>query len=562
MRGDEPSAHRRLQWVLGGRLIIATVLLGATMYLALDAIRYGRFTPTFLLILISAIYGSSILFGVWLLRGRGENLVAAAITTLDVLLITGLVYLTGGAGSIFSFLYGAQILTAALTLGTSAAYYTAAASLTCYFLQGLALNVGWLPPPPDQPLSQYVLSSRDFQLALVSNMVGIAAVALLATNLARRAQVVGARLLEAEESAARLERLNDDIVRSIASGVITADDDGRIIGVNPAAREILRDREGTLIGAPLAMVLPDYGKQRPSQPPKRADAIGRRADGSQFPIGFTLSALVDEEARQTGMLLAFQDLTEIKTLRDQADQAQRLAVLGRLATGLAHEIRNPLSSISGSVEMVREGNALSPEDGRLLGIVISEVERLNSLVTRMLQVGRPSRIETEAVDLRTIASDVAAVARGEATASNGLQIEEISPEQPVVVSVDPDRMRQVIWNLVKNAVQASPREGRVEVRTGTDEAGNALLEIADEGPGIGAAQRERLFDMFYSGRTHGVGLGLALVKQIIDQHEGRIEIIDRDGPGTCFRITLPTDQDSISPSAEARPGGRPDPQHA
>jgi two-component system sensor histidine kinase PilS (NtrC family) len=118
---DEPNPHRRLQWVLGGRLIIATVLLGATMYLALDAIRYGYFTPTFLLILISAIYGSSILFGVWLLRGRGENAVAVAITALDVLLITGLVYLTGGAGSIFSFLYGAQIVTAALTLVTSAA---------------------------------------------------------------------------------------------------------------------------------------------------------------------------------------------------------------------------------------------------------------------------------------------------------------------------------------------------------------------------------------------------------------------------------------------------------
>jgi len=562
MRGDEPNAHRRLQWVLGGRLIIATVLLGATMYLALDAIRYGRFTPTFLLILISAIYGSSILFGVWLLRGRRENLVAAAITALDVMLITALVYLTGGAGSIFSFLYGAQILTAALTLGTSAAYYTAAASLACYFLQGLALNVGWLPPPPDQPLSQYVLSSRDFQLALVSNMVGIAAVALLATNLARRAQLVGARLLEAEESAARLERLNDDIVRSIASGVITADDDGRIIGVNPAAREILKDRKGSLIGAPLSMVLPDYRKQRPSQPPKRADATGRRADGARFPMGFTLSALLDEAGSQTGMLMTFQDLTEIKTLRDQAEQAQRLAVLGRLATGLAHEIRNPLSSISGSVEMVREGNALSPEDGRLLGIVISEVERLNSLVTTMLQVGRPSQIETDAIDLRTIASDVVAVARGEATASNGLQIEEISPERPVVVSVDRDRMRQVIWNLVKNAVQASPHRGRVEVRTGIDPAGDALLEIADEGPGIGAAQRERLFDMFYSGRSHGVGLGLALVKQIVDQHSGRIEILDRDGPGTCFRITLPIKQDSIRPSAEAQPDGRPDPRHA
>ena len=561
-RGEEPNPHRRLQWVLGGRLIIATVLLGATMYLALDAIRYGRFTPTFLLILISAIYGSSILFGVWLLRGRRENLVAAAVTTLDVVLITGLVYLTGGAGSIFSFLYGAQILTAALTLGPSAAYYTAAASLACYFLQALALNLGWLPPPPDQPLSQYILSSRDFQLALVSNMVGIAAVALLATNLARRAQVAGARLVQAEESAARLERLNDDIVRSIASGVITADDDERILGLNPAAREILRDREGALIGAPLSMVLSDYGTRRPSHPPTRADTTGLRADGTRFPMGFTLSALLDAEGNQTGMLLTFQDLTEIKNLRDRAEQAQRLAVLGRLATGLAHEIRNPLSAISGSVEMVREGNALSPEDGRLLGIVISEVGRLNSLVTTMLQVGRPSQIQTEAVDLRSIASDVAAVARGESTASNGLRIEEVSPEHPVTVKVDPDRMRQVIWNLVKNAVQASPHRGTVEVRTGIDAEGNAFLEIVDEGPGIGSAQRDRLFDMFYSGRRHGVGLGLALVKQIVDQHRGRIEILERKGPGTCFRITLPVERDPLRPTAGARPGGHPGPRPA
>ena len=561
-RGEDPNPHRRLQWVLGGRLIIATVLLGATMYLALDAIRYGRFTPTFLLILISAIYGSSILFGVWLLRGRRENVVAAAITTLDVLLITGLVYLTGGAGSIFSFLYGAQILTAALTLGTSAAYYTAAASLACYFLQALSLNLGWLPPPPDQPLSQYVLSSRDFQLALVSNIVGIAAVALLATNLARRVQVVGAKLARAEQSAARLERLNDDIVRSIASGLITADDDGRILGVNPAAREILHDHQGVLLGKSLSNVLPDYASERPSQPPKRADATGRRADGTRFPMGYTLSALLDADGNRTGLLLAFQDLTEIKTLRDQAEQAQRLAVLGRLATGLAHEIRNPLSSISGSVEMVREGNALSPEDGRLLGIVISEVERLNSLVTTMLQVGRPSQIEIESVDLRSIASDVVAVARGEASGSNGLRIEEISPDRPVMVTVDPDRMRQVIWNLVKNAVQASPRRGVVEVRTGLDGEDRAYLEVADQGPGIGDAQREQLFDMFYSGRSHGVGLGLALVKQIMDQHEGRIEILDRQGPGTCFRITLPVDRDSVRPRQEALQGDHPGRRHA
>ncbi|NNE17045.1 MAG: PAS domain-containing protein [Myxococcales bacterium] len=559
---EELNSNRRLQWVLGARLIIATVLLGATMYLALDAIRYGRFTPTFLLILISAIYGSSILFGVWLLRGRRETRVAAAITTLDVLLITGLVYLTGGAGSIFSFLYGAQILTAALTLGTGAAYYTAAASLACYFVQALTLNLGWLPPPPDQPLSQYILSSRDFQLALVSNLVGITAVALLATNLARRAQVAGVRLIEAEQSAARLVRLNDDIVRSIASGLITADDDGHILGLNRAAVEILRDRTGALLGQSLTKVLPKYGAKRLSEPPTRAEAIGTRADRTEFVMGYTLSSLLDAEGKPSGLLLAFQDLTEIKTLRNQAERAQRFAALGQLATGLAHEIRNPLSSISGSVEMVREGNALSSEDARLLGIVISEVERLNSLVTTMLQVGRPSQIRTEELDLRSIAGEVAAVARGEATTSNDLEIDEIKPDEPIVAIVDPDRMRQVVWNLLKNALQASPRGGRVEVRTGRDPNGRAYLEVADEGPGIEEAQRERLFDMFYSGRRHGVGLGLALVRQIVDQHKGRIEIVDRDGPGTCFRVTLPTKEDSVRPPPRAPRAERPGPHGA
>jgi two-component system sensor histidine kinase PilS (NtrC family) len=527
------------------------------MYLALDAIRYGRFTPTFLLILISAIYGSSILFGVLLLRGRRENSVAIAITILDTLLITALVYLTGGAGSIFSFLYGAQILTAALTLGTNAAYYTAAACLACYFSQGLALNVGWLPPPPDQPLSQYILSSRDFQLALVSNMVGISAVALLATNLARRAQIAGAQLIEAQQSAARLVRLNDDIVRSIASGLITSDDDGRILGINRAAAEILRDPTGTVLGKPLATILPSYATEPLREPLRRADATARRADGTEFPMGYTLSALLDADGNPFGLLLAFQDLTEIRTLRDQAEGAQRLAALGQLATGLAHEIRNPLSSISGSVEMVRDGNALGAEDNRLLGIVISEVERLNSLVTTMLQVGRPSQIKTEPLDLRAIASEVVTVARGEAAQSNGLQIDTIEPDEPIVVTADPDRIRQVVWNLVRNAVQASPHRGKVEVRTGRDDASNAFLEVADEGSGIGTDQRERLFDMFYSGRSHGVGLGLALVKQIVDQHRGRIEIIDREVVGTCFRVTLPGEPASIKSSSATRPAERP-----
>ena len=555
---EEPNPRRRLQWVLGGRIIVATILLGGTLFFAVDAIRDGQFTPTSLLLLISVIYASSVLFGVWLLRGRQERAIATVIIALDVLLITVLVYLTGGAASVFSFLYGAEILTAALTLGPMAAYFTAAGGIGCYVMQAVGLSTGWMPPPPDQAMGQYLLRSAD----LLPNVVGIALVAVLATNLAHRVRITGGKLLAAEQSAARLARLNDDIVRSIASGLITTDEEGRIIGINRAAREILRDWGNTLLSRPLSEVLPSHVSGPPGMPPRRAESIGLRSDGTEFPIGYNLSALVDAEGNSSGVLLAFQDLTEVKELRDRAEQAQRLAVLGRLATGLAHEIRNPLSSISGSVEMVREGNALGPEDRHLLGIVVSEVERLNQLVTTMLQAGRPSQLEPQMADLRTLIQDVVAVARADATTSNALSIEEHCPEEPVIARVDPDRMRQVIWNLVKNALQASPHGGTVKVTTGWSGTGDAYLDVVDRGSGISDSQKLRLFDVFYSGRSYGVGLGLALVKQIVDQHDATIEVLDLPEGGTCFRVVLPSADTLASPSQEASTDARQGPRTA
>ena len=166
------------------------------------------------------------------------------------------------------------------------------------------------------------------------------------------------------------------------------------------------------------------------------------------------------------------------------------------------------------------------------------------------------------MDLRNTGNDVAVVARGGTGSSNVVRIDVDAPAEPVITRVDADRMRQVIWNLVKNAIQASPHEGTVTVRTGLDGRGRAYLEVADEGPGIGLAQRERLFDMFYSGRSHGVGLGLAFVKQIVDQHEGQVEIVDGGESGACFRVTLPPEGDALKPSEAALQGARRGPPHA
>ena len=535
---NDDNATRRLRFLLIGRLVVACLLLGGTLYFAYDALRFGAFTPSFLLILIGIVFATTFAFGAWLHK-RPDHIRPVTVTTIavDLALITGLMYVTGGAGSIFSTLYGAEILMAAIVLGTIPAYLTAAAALLSYFFLGTALSSGWLIPPPGQPLAQYTLGPTELSTALFSNMVGISFVALLATNLASRLRQTGGQLAVAEQSAARLARFNDDIVRSIASGLITTDPEGKIVTINPAARDILGDREGTLIGKSLAQVVPALSQTRYGSVARRQDGTGRRIDGTKLPIGYSLGRLLDAEGHQTGHLFTFQDLTEIRELRVKAERAERLAVLGHLATGLAHEIRNPLSSISGSVEMVRGAGDLDDEDNKLLGIVIEEVDRLNQLVTSMLRVGRPTGISPITIDLCEIVNRVAMMASAGAGAAKGVQVIAHAPSQPVMACVDPAAMRQVIWNLVKNAIEASPRGKHVTVAV--DQTADVVkLEVSDEGEGIPPEQRHNLFDMFYSGRAYGVGLGLALVKQIVDQHQGVIEVLDRPAGGTVFRVML------------------------
>jgi two-component system sensor histidine kinase PilS (NtrC family) len=231
-------------------------------------------------------------------------------------------------------------------------------------------------------------------------------------------------------------------------------------------------------------------------------------------------------------------LTELTELRRTAERAERLAALGRLAGALAHEIRNPLGSISGSVQLVREAKSLDEEDKRLLGIVLREVDRLNGLVTSMLQVGRPrdpSRMSTNVVALT---ADVVEVARRDLK-HEGISIELTTPDAELEAWIDGDQIRQVIWNLLNNALAHAPRPSvvRIEVMRNGD---SIDWTIEDQGPGVPEEARGHLFDMLYSKRPHGVGLGLALVDQIVRANDGEVSVVSPPGHGAKFRVRLPS----------------------
>jgi signal transduction histidine kinase len=256
-----------------------------------------------------------------------------------------------------------------------------------------------------------------------------------------------------------------------------------------------------------------------------------------------LTALTDGQGQLRGGLVAFQDLSEIVRLREAATRAERLAVLGRLSAGLAHEIRNPLSSISGSVELVRSSKQLEEDDRRLLGIVLREVERLDDLVSTMLLVGKPREPLRRHHDLRQLVEEVVAMARRGPACDSGVYITTELPDDPVHAWVDGDQIRQVLWNLVKNALQASPPASTVCLRARSGQE-HAVFEVIDEGRGIDERQRERIYDMFHSERTHGTGIGLALVRQIIDGHGGTVEIISEQRRGATFVVTVPAHEPS------------------
>ncbi|MET0388897.1 MAG: ATP-binding protein [Polyangiales bacterium] len=548
---DTPRrAAERLTLFMSTRLGVATLLLGGTLLLALDNSRGAdAFTPRFLVVLIAAMYGSSLGFALWLRVSPGRTRAAMSQVAFDLVLTTALVYITGGPGSGFTFLYGVAVLMAAMVIGPGAAQISGATAVLLFtgLIVGLALRI--VPAPPDQPLDAYRMPVTDLVYAGLVNVLGLCLVTLLAAGLSARLLSAGGQLKRAEASAASLARLNADIVRSLTSGLLTTDLKGCIGTINPAAVEMLSTEPATLIGQPIDRYLPiELGRALEGLAhegaAQRVEGLATRPDGSRFPVGYSLNALTDVEGQLLGGLIVFQDLSEIVRLRETAARGDRLAVLGRLSAGLAHEIRNPLSSISGSVELVRSSQLLDTDDRRLLGIVLREVERLDDLVSTMLLVGRPREPLRRQQDIRALVTEVVEMAQRGPASDAGVQVDTELGDEPVFAWVDSDQVRQVLWNLVKNALQASPFGARVTVCTRAAPPDAALIEVIDQGRGIDEHQRERIYDMFHSERTHGAGIGLALVRQIIDAHHGAIDIVSEQHRGATFIVSLPAHPDA------------------
>jgi two-component system, NtrC family, sensor histidine kinase PilS len=536
----EPSARALFAW-LAARGIVGAIAIALVWF---AQARHASGALTFssnALIAIGAflVLGSSLLG--WLARrGVPRRTLGIPLVLMDLAAIASLVYLTGGASSVFASLFGVAIVLSALLLGPEAALITTASALVVHLFVALALSAKVLPPPPDAPRAIYVISPLGLSLALTGHASALLVVGLLSRALAVRVRRAGGDVRRAEASARRLERLNASIVQDIGSGLVTVDGEGRLDTLNPAALRILRGDAAHLSGVDARTLLPLEGVALPPERAVRCDGSGRRIDGTEFPCGLTASRLRGEDRDRT--LVVFQDLTDLRKLQQTAEHAERLASLGRIAASLAHEIRNPLGAISGSVQLVRERSSLDGDERQLLEIVSREVERLDDLVATMLAASRPREPARRWLDLHAVTAEVIELI-GRSPLASGKAPIVLHGGGEIRAFVDDQQIRQVLWNLLKNSLTASSEGGRVEVHLERVDDG-ARIEVDDDGPGIPAEERAKLFEPFYSGRPLGIGLGLSIVDQLVRAHGGHVEATEGPLGGARLVVTIPDDDSS------------------
>lgn len=483
---------------------------------------------------------------------RHPRRAAWCLCLLDVVLITAVVAATGSARSILGFLYVLLVTAASVLLSRAGGLIVAVLSSLLY--AGLVMA----PVLVSQRGSQETLGEQMALslLGVVVNTGTVLFVAIVAGGLAARAVTTRQELETRRKDLRDLQAFKDLVFQSVATGLIVLDRDHRITAVNRvaealtgvAARGALGQPGPALLGAMFPLASIEAAITNDPTRPVRWEAELGRPDGTPVPVRITGSALMSGDAERVGLILACEDLSALREMEARMRQADRLAALGRLSANIAHEIRNPLASLTGAIEALATGATVAEERDRLTQIVLRESERLDQMIKAFLDYARPTALHLGRVDISEIVEEVLLL----------LEHRELPPGLKIVRTVpsglawplDQHRLRQALWNLCLNAVQAMPTGGELTVEAGAHN--NALrIAVSDTGEGIAAADLGHVFEPFFSTKDGGSGLGLALVHRIVHEHGGDIEVNSTPGLGTTFVLVFPTRCPAMPEPADA-----------
>jgi two-component system sensor histidine kinase PilS (NtrC family) len=548
------------------RVIFVSLLLGASIFIHIKETQtYFGHIQTVHYLLIAIVYFLTFAYALVLKYSKKLFLFAYLQLLLDVVFVTAVLYSTGGIESIFSSLYFLCIICGSIMLYRKGGMMVASLSSILYGLlldlhyYGVINPLGTRLSYPDQYQSSYL-----FFIILV-NIVAFYVVAFLSSYVSEQARKSRVELKAKQVDVDKLEILNESIVNSITAGLIAIDGHNRIILFNPAAEEIFKIDAKGAFGRQVKDALPFLSDFLPDGSIPAIKGTGKfplfvdlpysRSNGEKVHLRLSISPLRLLLGGQEGHILIFQDLTEIKKIEEEMKKVEGLAMIGELAAGIAHEIRNPMASISGSIQMLKDGQKEDNVNSRLMEIVSREINRLNHLVNDFLLFARPKKAKLEKFDLNKLILESLELFKNSRHLTDDIEV-HTDFHGPITLESDPEQVKQVLWNLFLNSCEAMPHGGSLHVVTGVEQdaskpdAKRARISVRDTGSGFDEKALSQLFVPFFTTKEGGSGLGLATVKRIVEGLQGEVRGGNHPEGGSEIAISFPVPPSNFTPRQE------------
>ena len=483
----------------------------------------------------------------------------------DIAIITAVLHLTGDLDSNYLSLYLVVIILSSTLLPRGRVFLVAAVSFVC---MGGVLELAYLPVILPEfaaryPALRYLVTSsplsvdlRTLQVKIGASFFGFFAIAYLSSQLAETLRKVGAELRDKNGQVASLQAKTENILESMRDGLLSTNLEGFVSEVNSSGATILGLKAEQLRGKPIRSLFPSLQTGNVAFPssssyPTRQEVTYVNPRAERRILGVSVSPLMVPAIGVAGFVYNFQDLTEEKRRESEYRTKDRMATLGRMAAGIAHEIRNPLASITGSVKLLQSISRLEDDQTKLIEIVSHESERLNKLVSDFLLYCRDQRHEPQEVNLVKVIEETLVLLSHHPLFGANMRVEKRFPAKPLTIWADPDKLRQVLWNISDNALKAMPDGGQFTVQVEQASEKMVRVTLSDTGVGFTDQQLEKVFEPFQPGFSGGTGLGLAIVYQIMQGLGGSIRVESKAGKGTRFVLELPR------PSTSAATGQAP-----
>ena len=558
--------HKMLKNVKGlmfFRIIILTLLLTITFLFQISKKQYFfiPLTNSFYYFL-SLFYVVTIFYAFLIKKVEDLRQFASIQIFVDHLFITGLIYFTGGKESSFPILYIFSIIGSSMIFYKRGAFFSASFSTLLYGLLLLFQLYRWI-----NPLGQTSLyDASQIFYSLILYMTAFYIVAFLSSTISEDLKKKKKELMQKQVDYDQLEAFNRNIIQSLDSGLLTIDLSGKVIFLNRTAERILNHTGEELKNISIYELFPrideviEEVKRKVSTPfpdYQRYQTLLTNPDGKKTYLGFSISPLTDLDGSLIGQTLIFQDITKFKEMEEQMKRFDKMAAVGLLAAGMAHEIRNPLASLSGSIQMLRSELQLDQHQQQLMEITLRESERLNALITDFLLFAQPPQTNKRPCDIRKIIEETVDLFMNSPSFRDGIYLHRLDLNESIQAMVDPDQMKQVFWNLLLNAAQSIPDGGEIRFHlekqngipwettlpllTQKEKKKWLRISITDSGVGISPQEREKIFEPFFTTKENGTGLGLSIVHKIIENHSGGIKVESEVGRGSIFTIFLPAD---------------------